>query len=69
MAKSIVDFIEELDRNAELKEEYMKDPTGTAERYGLSEEDVKTIKNKDWDKVKKAFDDLSKSSRVVGHDR
>lgn len=67
MAKSLVDFIEALDTDANLKEQYLNDPTGTAEAYGLSADDVATIKNKDWDSVNKQFQDLSKSSKNIDH--
>lgn len=56
MAKSLADFLEELDTNAELKEAYLKDPVATATTYGLADEDVSLIKNKDWDAVKKQFE-------------
>ncbi|XOV80390.1 MAG: hypothetical protein ACFHVJ_05410 [Aestuariibacter sp.] len=67
MAKTLVDFIEELDTNASLREEYLKDPVGTAKRNGLSDEDINTIKNKDWETVSKQFEDLSKSSKNIDH--
>jgi hypothetical protein len=56
MAKSLVDFLEELDSNAELKESYLKDPVATAKKYGLADDDVAIIKNKDWDTVRKLFE-------------
>lgn len=56
MAKSLADFLEELDSNAELKEAYLKDPVATAKSYGLAEADVTLIKNKDWSAVTKQFE-------------
>jgi hypothetical protein len=67
MAQSLVDFLEELDSNAELKAAYQKDPVGTAKKNGLSDEDVDIIKNKDWDAVNKQFQDLSKSTKNVDY--
>jgi hypothetical protein len=67
MAKSLVDFLEELDSNAELKESYLKDPVATAKNYGLTDEEVAIIKNKDWDAVKKQFENLDKGPKVISH--
>lgn len=67
MAKSLVDFLEELDSNAELKESYLKDTVVTAKNYGLTDEEVAIIKNKDWDAIKKQFENLDKSPKVISH--
>ena len=67
MAKSLVDFLEELDSNAELKESYLKDPVATAKDYGLTDEDVAIIKNKDWDTVRKQFENLGSDPKVHTH--
>jgi hypothetical protein len=67
MARSLVDFLEELDSNAELKESYLKDPVATAKNYGLTDEEVAIIKNKDWDAVKKQFENLDKGPKVISH--
>ena len=67
MAISLVDFLEELDSNAELKESYLKDPVATAKNYGLTDEEVAIIKNKDWDAVKKQFENLDKGPKVISH--
>jgi len=64
MAKSLADFLEELDSNAELKETYLKDPVATAKAYGLSDEDVKVIQNKDWDTVRKLFEGSGKTVKT-----
>jgi hypothetical protein len=64
MAKSLSDFLEQLDSNAELKESYLKDPIATATAYGLTDEDVNVIKNKDWDTVIKRFESSGKGSKV-----
>jgi hypothetical protein len=58
MARSLVDFLEELDSNAELKESYLKDTVVTAKNYGLTDEEVAIIRNKDWDTVRKKFENL-----------
>ena len=67
MAKSLVDFLEELDSNAELKESYLKDPVAAAKNYGLKDEDVAIIKNKDWDAVRKQFENLGSDPKVHTH--
>lgn len=67
MAKSIVDFLVELDTNSKLMEAYKKDPVAVAANYGLSNEELKLIENKDWDEVAKRFDDTSKAIRVVNY--
>jgi hypothetical protein len=67
MARSLVDFLEELDSNAELKESYLKDPVATAKNYGLTDEEVAIIKNKDWDTVRKQFENLGRDPKVHTH--
>ena len=67
MAKSLVDFLEELDSNAELKESYLKDPVATAKKYGLADDEVAIIKNKDWDTVRKSFENLGSDPKVHTH--
>ena len=65
MANSLEDFLIELDTNSDLMKAYEKDPVGTAEQYGLSEEDVKLIKDKNWEEIEKRFADQNKAPRVV----
>jgi hypothetical protein len=67
MAKSLVDFLEELDSNAKLKEAYLKDPVATASTYGLADEDVKIIENKDWEAVQKLFEGAGKSTKTISY--
>ncbi|WP_334064234.1 hypothetical protein [Alteromonas genovensis] len=67
MANSLIDFLEELDTNSNLMEAYKKDPVGTAEKYGLSDEDLTLIKEQNWDEVRKRFNDESKANRVVSY--
>lgn len=67
MAKSLVDFLEELDSNAKLKEAYLKDPVATVTNYGLADEDVKIIKNKDWDTVRKLFEGAGKTVKTISY--
>lgn len=67
MTQSIVDFLEALDTNSKLMEAYKKDPTGTARAYGLEDEDLRLIEEKDWDEVKRRFDDASKATRVINY--
>ncbi|MCF2949847.1 hypothetical protein L0668_17140 [Paraglaciecola aquimarina] len=65
MSKTLVNFIEELDTNAKLLETYKANPVGTAKDYGLSEEDVKIIEDKNWDELSKRFEDLGKAPRNI----
>jgi len=68
MAKNtIVDFLVELDSNSKLMDAYKKDPVGTAEKYGLSGDDLQLIKDKKWDEVAKRFDDTSHAIRVIDY--
>jgi hypothetical protein len=65
MAKTLEDFLVELDTNSELLEAYKKDPVATAAQYGLSEEDVQLFKDKNWEEIEKRFTDENKAPRVV----
>ncbi|BCO20025.1 MAG: hypothetical protein AAF364_16750 [Pseudomonadota bacterium] len=65
MAKTLEDFLVELDTNSELLEAYKKDPVATATKYGLSEEDVQLFKDKNWEEIEKRFTDENKAPRVV----
>jgi hypothetical protein len=67
MAQSIVDFLEELDTNSKLMEAYKQDPVGTARKYGLVDDELRLIEEKDWDEVKRRFDDASKATRVINY--
>jgi hypothetical protein len=67
MAQSIVDFLEELDTNSKLMEAYKQDPVGTARTYGLVDDELRLIEEKDWDEVKRRFDDASKATRVINY--
>lgn len=67
MAKSIVDFLVELDTNSKLMEAYKKDPVATAADFGLSGEELKLIEDKNWEEVSKRFDDIKKAPRVINY--
>jgi len=67
MATSIVDFLEELDTDSKLQEAYRSDPVGTAKNYGLSDEDVRLIEDKNWVEVARRFDDLKKTIRIISY--
>ncbi|GFD66927.1 hypothetical protein [Alteromonas sp. KUL106] len=67
MAQSIVDFLVELDTNSKLMEAYKKDPVGTATKYGLPEDEIKIIAEKNWDELSSRFDDTSKTIRVINY--
>lgn len=65
MSKTLIDFIEELDSNAKLLEEYKANPVDTAKAYKLSDEDVKIIADQNWDDLSKRFEDLGKAGRTI----
>ena len=67
MAKSIQDFLVELDTNSKLMEAYKSDPGATAKKYGLPADEVKIIADKNWDELSKRFDDTSKTIRVISY--
>ena len=67
MAKSIEDFLVELDTNSKLLKAYKKDPVATAKKYGLPEDEVQIIADKKWDELSKRFDDTSKTIRVINY--
>lgn len=67
MAKSIQDFMVELDTNSKLMDAYKNDPVATAKKYGLSADEVKIIADQNWDELSKRFDDTSKTIRVVSY--
>ena len=67
MAKSIQDFVVELDTNSKLMEAYKSAPVATAKKYGLPADEVKIIADKNWDELSKRFDDTSKTIRVISY--
>lgn len=67
MAKSIKDFLVELDSNSKLMEAYKNDPVATAKKFGLSADEVKIIADKNWDELSKRFDDKSRTIRVISY--
>ena len=67
MAKSIQDFLVELDTNSKLMEAYKSDPVATAKKYGLPADEVKIIADKNWDELSKRFDHTSKTIRVISY--
>ncbi len=67
MAKSIQDFLVELDTNRKLMEAYKSDPVATAKKYGLPADEVKIIAEQNWDELSKRFDDTSKTIRVISY--
>lgn len=67
MAKSIKDFLVELDTNSKLMEAYKNDPVATAKKFGLSADEVKIIADKNWDELSKRFDDKSRTIRVISY--
>ncbi|WP_334022286.1 hypothetical protein [Alteromonas sp. S015] len=67
MAKSIQDFLVELDTNSKLMEAYKSAPVATAKKYGLSDNEVKIVEDQNWDELSKRFDDTSKTIRVISY--
>lgn len=53
MTDKLVDFLNEMDKNEELKQNYIKDPKGTAEKYGLEPKDVEICAKNDIEAMKK----------------
>ncbi len=62
--KTLADFLEELDSNAKLKDAYLNDAVATAQSYGLADEYVTLIKNKDWDAMTKRFENSDQVVKV-----
>lgn len=52
----LVDFLNEMDKNDDLKQKYIKDPKGTAEAYGLDADDIKICEKGDVEAMKKRAD-------------
>ncbi|MDU0353912.1 hypothetical protein RS130_08210 [Paraglaciecola aquimarina] len=67
MSNSLLDFLHELDTNAQLKEAYLANPVATATDYGLAEEDIEIIKTKDWDAVRKRYEDSGKAIKTQSY--
>ena len=67
MAKSIQDFLVELDTNSKLMEAYKSAPVATAKKYGLSDNEVKIVEDQNWEELSKRFDDTSKTIRVISY--
>jgi hypothetical protein len=62
--KTLAEFLIELDSNAKLKDDYLKDPVTTASDYGLAPEDISIIKEQDWDRVRQQFEELGKAIKI-----
>lgn len=63
------DFLKELGTNAELLEDYKKDPVKTMQDYGLTEEEIKAISNLDMPKIRSLIgDDCDYYTIVIHHD-
>ena len=60
MKDQLVDFLQELSKNPEMKEKYLKAPKDVAKEYGLSDEDVEVLLSKDEAKLKQRIKEFNK---------
>ena len=58
MKDQLVDFLQELSKNPEMKEKYLKAPKDVAKEYGLSDEDIEILLSKDQTKLKQRMKDM-----------
>lgn len=60
----------DLGKNAELQEDYEKDPEGVMQRHGLTAEEIQAMLDKDLDKLKKlsGIDQLKSNGNVQAYD-
>lgn len=49
----LADLLVDLGRNASLQDEYGKDPKAVMSRYGLTDEEMQAMLDKDLDKIRK----------------
>ncbi|MDO6567699.1 hypothetical protein Q4561_11575 [Alteromonas sp. 1_MG-2023] len=52
MKDLLVRFLITMDKDAKLKQQYLKDPEGTAKAFGLSDEDVQLCAKNDVNAIK-----------------
>lgn len=66
----LADLLVDLGKNASLQDEYHKDPKGVMGRYGLTEEEMQAMLEKDVDRLRKlsGLDRLKSNGNVHAHD-
>lgn len=66
----LADLLIDLGRNADLQDEYGKDPKAVMSRYGLTEEEMKAMLDKDLEKVKKlsGLENLKSNGNIRAYD-
>lgn len=66
----LADLLVDLGRNADLKDAYESDPKEVMARYGLSDEEMRAMLDKDLDKLKKlsGLDSLKSNGNVHAYD-
>ena len=67
MADRLVEFLIELDKNDEMKQKYLSDPKGTAEKFGLAPADVEICANNDTETMKKRCESEGADTLDIGH--
>ncbi|AKS42900.1 hypothetical protein [Wenzhouxiangella marina] len=70
MASRLAELLKELGQNAELHDEYVKDPEGVMQRYDMSKEEIKAMLDKDVKKLEElsGLDGLKANGIVRAHD-
>lgn len=56
MTDKLVEFVNALDQDPALQEEYYKNPQATLETFGVESEDVALLFGNDFDALKKRLD-------------
>jgi hypothetical protein len=66
----LADLLVDLGKNADLQDEYARDPKAVMSRYGLADEEMKAMLDKDVDKLKKlsGLDSLKANGNVQAYD-
>ncbi|NEZ04434.1 hypothetical protein G4Y73_09775 [Wenzhouxiangella sp. XN201] len=66
----LADLLIDLGKNADLKDAYESDPKEVMARYGLSDEEMQAMLEKDLDKIKKlsGLDNLKSNGNVHAYD-
>lgn len=66
----LADLLIDLGKNADLKDEYENSPKDVMARYGLTDEEMQAMLDKDLDKVKKlsGLENLKSNGNVQAYD-
>jgi len=65
----LVKFLIAMDKDASLKQQYLKDPKGTAESFGLSSEDIQICANNDVATIKNRCEAEGADNIEVSHSK